>query len=148
MLWVIFAVLDADLRLHSDGGGSTTFILHLLPLFSFSKAAKIEAKGGSDSAIQFLAKHGDTALAMDMLPIINKNVAISESEAYTGQKPSLSACLELLPVLKEMVESRCVALHIASGDVAVVVLRASYDGGATQFPFADFYVGGQGWGGF
>jgi len=86
------------------------------------KAAKIEAKGGSNSAIQFLAKHGDTALAMDMLPIINKNVAISESEAYTGQKPSLSACLELLPVLKEMVESRYETYQITALQSILAIL--------------------------
>jgi len=70
------------------------------------KAAKIEAKGGSDSAIQFMTKHGDTALAMDVLPIMIKNINAKEGAAYEGQKPSLAACLELLPVLKEMVESR------------------------------------------
>ena len=51
-------------------------------------------------------KTGDTALAMDVLPIMNKNISTSEDDAYHGQKPSLAACLELLPVLKEMVESR------------------------------------------
>ena len=43
---------------------------------------------------------------MDVLPIMIKNINAKEGAAYEGQKPSLAACLELLPVLKEMVESR------------------------------------------